>query len=167
MPPPAQNRAAAVAPEPRRAPGGLPTQHLSPLQISRSESAFANWQKSIETNCVQQANPVAARLGTVLFDQRGEFQAEVTQQLTEQARYLYHDAVLLLDMAQSGASHAPIMPASSGEGIFFRDLSWTGVFGNNTDPAAVVARDIGRAGINPAPTTGELASASLITYDSC
>lgn len=58
---------------------------------------------------------------------RGEFQAgEVTQQLAEQARSLYHDAVPLLGMTKSGASHAPILPASSGS-AFFRELFWTRV----------------------------------------
>jgi len=35
------------------------------LQISRRESAWASWQNSIETNCVQQPNPLAHRF--VLF----------------------------------------------------------------------------------------------------
>src|ERR1017187_3637990 len=39
----------------------LPSAQASPLQISRNESAWGNWQNIMATNWVQQVNPLAAR----------------------------------------------------------------------------------------------------------
>lgn len=40
---------------------GFPRQQAKPPHISRKESAWAIWQKSMETSWVQQANPFARR----------------------------------------------------------------------------------------------------------
>jgi len=44
-----------------------PRQQDSPLQISRKESPRPSWQNSIDTNCVQQVDPLAARSPLCFF----------------------------------------------------------------------------------------------------
>ena len=76
----------------------LPRQQPRPLQISRGESAWASWQNSIETNCVQQPKPLAP-FGAVFSDQRRELApGKMLERLIEQTGRLYHWIAILLSI---------------------------------------------------------------------